>query len=407
MKEKIEFYEALKLIRDSNVESLGRERVFLHDALGRILADDICAVSNMPQVPLSSMDGYAISSKFKDYTEFVILDDNPAGKDIIPSIPLENPVAIKTFTGAAMPNNADILVPIENVEVIGNKIKILKCSEIGAFIRNIGVNYTKGEKLISKGTRLNANYIGLLASLNCVFVNVYEKPKVGILVSGDEILEIGEQSNLENVIYNANGHLLYAKVKEYGGVPKLYPILKDNKELIEESLKDALVNCDLVISTGGVSVGDYDFISKIAEERKDEVIFKGVKIKPGQHVLYARFIDKYFFGLPGFPNATLVTFELFVSEVLLKLCGCVKHKVTLKVPLGIDLQKSDERLEFRVCNVANKDGEFCINFEGKKDFLSAILNNFCPLLPCKVGLVALNKERYSKDEIVEVILIGG
>lgn len=406
MREKIEYDEALNLLEDSKVEILGRERVFLHDALNRILADDIYATSNMPQVPLSSMDGYAISSKFKDHAEFVVLDDNPAGKDIIPTIPLESQIAIKTFTGAAMPHGADILVPIENVEVIGDKIKILKCSEVGEFIRDIGTNYKKGEKLLSKGTRLNANYIGLLASLNCVFVNVYEKPKVGILVSGDEILELGEQSSLENRIYNANGHLLYAKVKEYGGIPKLYPILKDNKELIEESLQDALKSCDLVVSTGGASVGDYDFISKIAHERKEEVIFKGVKIKPGQHVLYARFFGKHFFGLPGFPNATLVTFELFVVEILHKMCGSTMQRAVLRVPLGVDIKKKDKRLELRVCNVIEKDGKFCINFDDKKDFLSAILNNFCPVTPCKIGLVVLREEEYKKDSIVEVIVFG-
>ncbi|CAM2870585.1 molybdopterin molybdotransferase MoeA [Helicobacter burdigaliensis] len=406
MREKIEFFEALEILQKSIVKEVGKERVILSDSLFRVLAQDIFAPCDMPKIPLSSMDGYAINSKFCKVKEFKLLkEDNPAGNCEIPTLSLEAPYAIKTFTGAAIPKNADILVPIEKVEILGESIRIIECTQIGEFIRGVGANYKKGEKLLSKGTLINANHIGLLASLNQVFIEVYEKPKVGILVSGDEILELGEEGSGLNQIYNANGHLLSAKIKEYGGIAKLYPILKDDKNLIEKSLEDALNSCDLVVSTGGASVGDYDFIAKIAQEREEEVVFKGVKIKPGQHVLYARFFGKHFFGLPGFPNSTLVTFELFVSEILTRMCGYCAKKTKIKVPLGTQIYKKDKRVEFRVCNVVENDGKFSINFEGKKDFLSAILNNFCPLGNVKIGLVVLEKEYHKEDDEVLVILL--
>ena len=157
-----------------------------------------------------------------------------------------------------------MLIPIENVEKLENKIKITKISQIGEFIRQKGDNYKQGEKLLACGIQINPNHIGLLASLNQIFVEVYEKPKVGILVSGNEILELGETKPNPNSFYNANGHLLYAKILANGGIPKLYPILKDDESKIRSCLDTALRECDLVISTGGASVGDYDFIRKIS-----------------------------------------------------------------------------------------------------------------------------------------------
>ncbi|PZT48152.1 molybdopterin molybdenumtransferase MoeA [Helicobacter valdiviensis] len=405
MREKITFYEALEILENTNFQTLKTERVFLQEAHNRVLAKDIYAPCDMPLVPLSSMDGYAINSKFQENVEFEILKDNRAGNEEIPTLSLETPKAIKTFTGAAIPKNADILVPIENVLIENGKLKIVKMSQKGDYIREVGANYKKGEKLLKAGTKLSGNYIGLLASLNQVFIEVYEKPKVGVLVSGDEILELGEHSDSINKIYNANGYLLSAKIQEYGAIPKLYPILKDDKNLIEKSLEDALKTCDLVISTGGASVGDYDFIAQIAKERQDEVVFKGVGIKPGQHVLYARFFGKHFFGLPGFPNSTLVTFELFVSVILAKMCGNIAQKTKIKVPLGTQIYKKDKRIEFRVCNVIENDGKFRINFEGKKDFLSAILNNFCPLENVQIGLAILDKEYFKEEDEVLVILL--
>ncbi|MDE5603446.1 MAG: molybdopterin molybdotransferase MoeA, partial [Helicobacter sp.] len=335
---------------------------------------------------------------------FEIFSENPAGNPNKIELPLVKPYAIKTLTGAAIPQNADMLIPFENVSVKGNQLEVNKFPKIGEFIRKVGDNYKKGEKLLSKGTKLNAIHIGLLASLNQIFIEVFEKPKVGILVNGNEILEIGESKSNPNTLYNANGHLLYAKIKENGGIPKLYPILKDEKLDIQSCLNRALKECDLVLSTGGASVGDYDFIQAISKQWSDEVVFKGVRIKPGQHIIYAHFHQKQFFGLPGFPNSTLVTFELFVKEILAKLCGMLFKEEVLEVTLQEDLQKGDDRLEFRVCNIRNQKGKISIDFENKKSFQSAILNNFCPLDDAKVGLAVLEDNKLKGESIPVIIL---
>ncbi len=406
MQEKISYLQAKEILNSQNIYPKGIERVFLHESLNRILSQDIFAPNDMPILNLSNMDGYAIySAMLKNINEcFEILQENPAGNKEILELPTNKPCAIKTFTGAAIPKNADILVPIEWAEIKGNHIIIKQIPKIGEFIRKKGDNYKKGEKLLSKGTKINSHHIGLLASLNQVFVEVYERPKVGILVNGNEILELGENKDSPNSIYNANGHLLYAKILENGGIPKLYPILKDDKEQIQSCLQTALRECDLILSTGGASVGDYDFIRQISQQQKEQVVFRGVRIKPGQHVLYAHFGGKQFFGLPGFPNSTLVTFELFAKIILAKLCGSKPYQESIQITLDEDLQKNDSRLEFRVCNIRNQAGIFSIDFLGKKDFQSAILNNFCPLDNSRVGLAILENQT-TKGKSIEVLLL--
>lgn len=406
MQEKISYLQAKEILNSQNIYPKGIERVFLHESLNRILSQDIFAPNDMPILNLSNMDGYAIySAMLKNINEcFEILQENPAGNKEILELPTNKPCAIKTFTGAAIPKNADILVPIEWAEIKGNHIIIKQIPKIGEFIRKKGDNYKKGEKLLSKGTKINSHHIGLLASLNQVFVEVYERPKVGILVNGNEILELGESKDSPNSIYNANGHLLYAKILENGGIPKLYPILKDDKEQIQSCLQTALRECDLILSTGGASVGDYDFIRQISQQQKEQVVFRGVRIKPGQHVLYAHFGGKQFFGLPGFPNSTLITFELFAKIILAKLCGSKPYQESIQITLDEDLQKNDSRLEFRVCNIRNQAGIFSIDFLGKKDFQSAILNNFCPLDNSRVGLAILENQT-TKGKSIEVLLL--
>ncbi|MCI7765298.1 molybdopterin molybdotransferase MoeA [Helicobacter sp.] len=406
MQEKISYLQAKEILNSQNIYPKSIERVFLHESLNRILSQDIFAPNDMPMLNLSNMDGYAIySAMLKNINEcFEILQENPAGNKEILELPTNKPCAIKTFTGAAIPKNADILVPIEWAEIKGNHIIIKQIPKIGEFIRKKGDNYKKGEKLLSKGTKINSHHIGLLASLNQVFVEVYERPKVGILVNGNEILELGESKDSPNSIYNANGHLLYAKILENGGIPKLYPILKDDKEQIQSCLQTVLRECDLILSTGGASVGDYDFIRQISQQQKEQVVFRGVRIKPGQHVLYAHFGGKQFFGLPGFPNSTLVTFELFVKIILAKLCGSKPYQESIQITLDEDLQKNDSRLEFRVCNIRNQAGIFSVDFLGKKDFQSAILNNFCPLDNSRVGLAILENQT-TKGKSIEVLLL--
>ena len=406
MEEKISYERAKEILQAQKIAPKNTERVFLHDSLNRVLASDIFAPCDMPKFPLSNMDGYAICACERNSNNlFFIKDENPAGNKKELSLQSGKKEAIKTFTGAKIPKGADMLVPIENVEVKGDKIYVKEYPKIGEFIRQRGANYIKGEKLISKGTLIKAQHIGLLASLNHIFIEVFCKPKVGILVSGNELLEIGEERVCENAIYNANGHLLFAKIMQYGGMPKLYKILKDNKEEVQNALKLALNECDMVITSGGASVGDYDFIAKSLKENPNVVLFRGVKIKPGQHIWYAKLENKEFFALPGFPNSTLVTFELFVKDILAKLCGYDSKNREIEVILEEDLSKKDSRVEFRVANISNKEGIFYADFKEKKDFQSAILNNFCPLNDLNVGLVLLEKEVYKMGERLKAILL--
>lgn len=350
------------------------ERLFISNALGRVLAEDIVSEEDYPTHPTSAMDGYAvIHADFTEYKALAILGDNPAGADEIDTV--ENGICIKTFTGSLMPEGSDTLIPIENVSVKEGQILIEKTVPLGFAVRPVGESYRKGEVLISRGTTIGFAEIGVLAGINRVMIPVSQRPRVSIIATGSEILDIGETQRHAGQIRSSNSYTLEALVTALGGESVGMGIIGDDKNAIMERFEEALVSSDIVVSTGGVSVGDYDFVKHIVPKLGAEVIFKGVNIKPGQHVMVAQRGKKFIVSLPGFAYSSTVTFILYVAPLISRMLGNVNPYEPIEATLKVPFAKRSNKSEFTACNLTFLDGRYWVDFEDKKTGSSAILTN--------------------------------
>jgi molybdopterin molybdotransferase len=350
------------------------ERLFISSALGRILAEDIVAEEDYPTHPTSAMDGYAvIHADFSDYKALAILGDNPAGADEIDAV--ENGICIKTFTGSLMPEGSDTLIPIENVSVKEGQILIEKTVPVGFAVRPVGESYRRGEILISRGTTIGFAEIGVLAGITRVMIWVAQRPRVSIIATGSEIIDIGETQRHGGQIRSSNSYTLEALVNSLGGESVGMGIIGDDKNAIMERFEEALRSSDIVVSTGGVSVGDYDFVKHIVPKLGAEVIFKGVNIKPGQHVMVAQRGKKFIVSLPGFAYSSTVTFILYVAPLISRMLGNANPYEPIEATLKVPFSKRSNKSEFTACNLTFLDGRYWVDFEGKKSGSSAILTN--------------------------------
>ena len=287
------------------------ERVSLDRALGRILADDIVAKSPYPAYPTSSMDGYAI--KFINQNNKIkVINIAPAGNS--DDIAISENECVKTLTGALVCGGADTIVPIENVKLSGEYIEIIKPVSQGFAIREVGESYKESELLLSSRTKLGCCELALLAELGYSYINVLARPRVAILSTGSEVLDIGQIKEHKAQIYSSNSISISSLLKDMGCEPIIMPIIKDDKQAIQTALQNALISADFIITTGGVSVGDFDFMRDITRESK--IIIDGANIKPGRHIKVAKINDKFIFALPGFAYSAMVTCVLFFKEFI-------------------------------------------------------------------------------------------
>lgn len=281
-----------------HVNSSRSENVALSSSLGRILSEDIVAEYNDPQFPTASMDGYAVIHSDLESESIKILGDNPAGHDETRTI--ESGECIKTFTGSMMPHGADTLIQIENVSVNDGNITIDEKVPLGNAVRPIGEGYKSGDVLIKKGTKIGFAQIGVMAGLNKVMVKVALRPRVAVISTGSEILDLGVNSDNPAQIRSSNNYTLAALFEQAGAEVVQLGTVGDDRDSIMQTFENALSCADILVSTGGVSVGDYDFVKDIVPRLGAEVVYKGVAIKPGKHILVAQRSEKFVLALPGF-----------------------------------------------------------------------------------------------------------
>lgn len=370
----ISYETSQNMISLLSIANLRSERVFLSSSLGRVLAEDIIADSDYPIRPTSAMDGYAIAHRdLENYETFDILGDNPAGADEIGEVISGG--CIKTFTGSLMPSGSDTLIPIENVQANGDSITVTKAVGKGFAVRPAGESYRKGEVLIPRGTKIGFAEIGVLAGINRVMIRVAQRPRVAIIATGSEILDIGEESRHAGQIRSSNSYTLQALVDALGGESVQMGIVGDDQDAIMERFEEAISSCDIVVSTGGVSVGDYDFVKHIVPKLGAEVIFKGVNIKPGQHVMVAQRGDKFVLSLPGFAYSSTVTFILYAAPLIARMLGIESPYEVIEATLRVPFVKRSHKSEFTACNLSFEEGRYWVDFKGKKSGSSAILTN--------------------------------
>ncbi|NLY03769.1 MAG: molybdopterin molybdotransferase MoeA [Campylobacter sp.] len=389
--------ETIKILKAHTPKWDRVEKVTLTNALNRYLAKDIEAKQSYPTCETSSMDGYAL--KFDESrNKYKILGDAPAGE--LREIKLKDDECVKTFTGALMAKNSDTLVPIENVEIKGSTLHIVKPVPKGKAVRVVGESYKKGEILLKKGTKISYSEIALLAELGEFYVSVFVKPKVAILATGNEIKDLGEPLENETQIRSSNHVALAAIVELMGCEPIILPIVKDEPTAVSSAIINALKSCDILLTTGGVSVGDYDFVKGTLRDNF-EVIIDGSAIKPGRHIKIAKSGDKFIFALPGFPYSAMVMCVLYARR-LINSYFCNEKSYIFNAILDEDFTKQSNFLEFTACNVTSKkNGELRVNLSGKKRGSSAIVNNLNK--NAFLLITPLEYKGYKAGEVVKVL----
>lgn len=373
MRNFISYEKSLEILENIKINRT-TQKLFITNAIGKVVAKDIIANHNNPEFPTSGMDGYAIKFDDLKYEFLEIVDKNPAGF-IVESI-VTSQKCIKTFTGSLMPQGSDTLIPIENVEVVENKIKIIKKVPFGFAVRDIGENYKKDEVLIKQGTVIGFAEIGVLASLNISQIEVFTNPIIAIASTGSEVLDLGETQTNDAQIRSSNHLTLEALFKSNGADVLQMGVVKDDINSITTLFETALLKSDIVVTTGGVSVGDYDFVQDVIKDRlKAEVLFHGVSIKPGMHILVAIKDKKIIVALPGFAYSSTVCAILYVLPLIFKFRNSKESLPIIKAKISQDFSKKINKTIFTACNVKYVNNEYIIDFEGKKQGTSAILTN--------------------------------
>lgn len=370
--------EALNKILEF-VEVLEAEEKPLLECLGQVLAEDIYAPFDIPPHDNAAMDGYAVQARsiagasYENPKVLRVIGEVAAG--FVPELRVEPGTAIRIMTGAPLPDGADVVVPFEDTDEVDRKGSVSSMGEIGirvsspegANIRRRGEDIAKGELVLQRGKLLRPAEIGVLASLGKGTVLVIRRPLVGILATGDEVLDIN-QPLLPGKIYNSNSYSLAAQVLECGAVPKLLGIAPDDIGQLSTAIRQALA-CDMLITSGGVSLGDYDVVKQVLMAEGD-ISFWTVRIKPGKPLAFGVFKRNDgrkvpHLGLPGNPVSSMITFEVFARPAILKMMGKTsvgKHRI---IAVMVDpIKNRDGRRIFARVAVSQHDGKYFARLTG-------------------------------------------
>ncbi|HIL11853.1 MAG TPA: molybdopterin molybdenumtransferase MoeA [Candidatus Latescibacteria bacterium] len=314
--------EARSIILE-HIQILGPERVSLLDADGRVLAGDILAQRDNPPYDNSAMDGYAV--RHQDVAQasadapvaLAVVEDIPAGT--VPQKQVGPGQSSRIMTGAPVPAGADTIVPVEDTRGEGESIEVLEVEEPGEHIRHAGEDMRAGQPILTTGTECGPGELAVLAAVQQSFVSVYRRPRIAILSTGDELVEI-EETPGEGQIVNSNTTALAAFCHAHGAEPIMLPIARDDEAVIRATIISAL-KADFAVSSGGVSVGKYDFVKKVLDDLGAETIFWRVAMKPGKPLVFCTVDGIPYFGLPGNPVSSMISFLQFVRPAIRKASG--------------------------------------------------------------------------------------
>ena len=324
------FEEARHVVEGQAAEVRARtkEKVKILASLGRVLAEPIAADRDFPPFRRAMRDGYALRA--------ADLASLPATLDVIGEIKAGAPPeavprevgagqAAAIMTGAPAPNGADAVVMVEYTSLSGKRVTVTRSVARGDNIVEAGSEARKGQFLLHHGTRMDYGAIALAASVGLQSISVFRRPEVAILSTGDEIVEIGERPG-PHQIRHSNSYSLAAQVQQAGSVPKMLGIARDEADHLRGLIEQGMEH-DLLLLTGGVSMGRYDLVEQVLAELSAEFFFTGAQIQPGRPVVFGRVRERYFFGLPGNPISTMVTFELFARPMLEALAGMAAREL--------------------------------------------------------------------------------
>jgi molybdopterin molybdotransferase len=397
----ISVQEAQSIIR-AGVNPLGAETVALPNALHRVLAEDPAARIAHPAYTVSAMDGYAVSSK--DITSspkaLLVIGESAAGHPYPGA--LESGQAIRIFTGAHLPDGADTIVIQEDTDREGDTV-IIKEIESGRHIRPMGQDFRRGDTLLMSPVRIQPRHIGLLSAGDRPWIKVYRRPRVAILSTGDEIVLPGEPRTA-NQIVSANGPALSAFVKQKGGDPVHLGVVKDDESALI-AIANAAKNCDLIVTSGGVSVGDYDLVRKAFGQAGLDVSFHKIAMRPGKPLMFGHLEDTPMLGLPGNPVSALVCALLFLGPALDRLQGLPGNTPAITLAeLGSDIKANGDREDYmRAVLSSNRNGTITAtpSFAQDSSMIGALANSSA-LIIRPIGSPAART-----GDLVQVLLLDG
>jgi molybdopterin molybdotransferase len=351
---------ALSQILDA-IRPLGLEKVNLLEALGRVIGEDVSAFRPIPPKDNSAMDGYALRSQDirgacpEKPAILDVIEDIPAGA--IPQKRIQQGQSARIMTGAPVPEGADAVVRMEDTEKDGQSVRIFMEAPTGQDIRLAGEDVQPGETVITRGDVIRPAQIGMLAALGRSFIPVYQKPLVAILATGDELVDVDETPSPWQIV-SSNSYALAAQVLDCGAVPLYLGIAKDTREDLTAKLNAAL-RADLIISSGGVSVGDYDLVKDIMKEVGNRMQFWQVAMRPGKPLAFGAMSGVPLFGLPGNPVSSMVSFEQFVRPSILKMMGHrnLFHR-TIRAVLAESIDKKKGTRHFIRARITIENGQY-------------------------------------------------
>jgi molybdopterin molybdotransferase len=324
---------------------LRTERVPLADAAGRVLSADIVSDIDMPPCDVSVMDGYACRACDCD-KPLAVVETIAAGT--LPRKTVGKGHCSRIMTGAPLPKGADTVVMFENT-MSDDRTGLVTVTEHSGKtnIRRRAEDLKKGAIALRKGTLIRAAHVAVLASLGAVKVPVFRQPRVGVLATGDELVE-PRQKPRPGRIRNSNGAQLCAQIRAAGCVPSYYGIVRDDPVALDRTIRKALAACDVVLLSGGVSMGDFDYVPQVLRKNGITLLFEKIAVKPGKPTVFGITGKKRLFGMPGNPVSTFVIFETIVKPFLYRMMGNTCTGITVRALLGCDLcRKKGSRMEFR------------------------------------------------------------
>jgi molybdopterin molybdotransferase len=328
----------------SGVKPLAAENVPLSKALGRVLAKPLSAKRDQPPFNASAMDGYAVRAVDVAIVPATlkVIGTSAAGHAFKGK--LKSGEAIRIFTGAPVPASADAVVIQENTESDGKSVTVLQPIRVGQNIRPLGLDFKKGEKLLPEAIRLNARDVGLAAAMNCNIVSVRKKPVVAVIATGDELVLPGQKPRPDQIV-SSNSNALVAMAESFGCEVINCGIIPDNLKATERAIVK-MAKADVLITTGGASVGDHDFIQQALKNTGVKIRFWKIALRPGKPFMYGRKGKQHVMGLPGNPVSALVCARLFLKPLLNAMQGVAVEDAAAMARLGAGMAANDGRQDY-------------------------------------------------------------
>jgi molybdopterin molybdotransferase len=386
--------EALKII-ERKTFSLDAEMVDLENSVGRVLAEEILTDMDLPPFDRSQMDGFAVKGEDTKIApvKLNIVGESIAGKGFDGNV--KSGETVRIMTGARVPNGVDAVQKVENSREVSNKlVEILVTTKPKQNIIKRGEEVKKGDIVFSEGEIIVENMIAAIASFGYAKVRVSKKPKAAILSTGSEIVDVSEKPGKDQ-IRNSNSAMLAVFAEKAGATVEVLPIAGDEIANLKSQIAQAIEKVDVLIITGGVSVGDYDFTKPALRELGAEIFFEKISLKPGKPTVFAKLKDKLVFGLPGNPVSVAVTFYLFVRTAFLKMQGAAKNcelKKGFAVVASEKIKGAKERDSFLPVSIGtNEQGMLTIDrlsFSGSSNFIAFAQANALVFVPRNTFLEA-------------------